>query len=264
MSIPIAPVFGQVSDLAVKPEGVESRGQKRAQLQTEEISSSTGTAAAVTAQIERKGLAQQKRLELQDKKEKMAQDRCKNIESKIATRVNRYENNGQMLQKVYGNMKTRLERLATRLKAAGADTTKLEADLATLYGKIDKLYVNQTAFMTTLKESQTFVCGKTEGEFKTKLEEARKVPEIIKQDRTDIKTFFQTTIKADLEAIRATLGEAPEAAETPEVEGVKPVKVNKQKKNSTTTTTVEGTPTTSSSTTSTSTSTSNTTTQITQ
>jgi len=56
-----------------------------------------------------------------------------------------------------------------------------------------------------LKDSQTFACGKSEGEFKTKITEARKVPELIKQDREDIKKFFQTTIKADLEAIKTKL-----------------------------------------------------------
>ncbi len=229
LSVPIIPAFAQVSNLAVKPE---DRGQDRPQMQARKVAENE----TVNPEIqERKELAAQKRLEFEDRKEAMAAEKCKSIESKIASRVNRYENNGQMLQKVYGNMKTRLDRLAARLKSAGADTTKLDADLKELYAKIDKMYADQAASMTTLKETQTFVCGKSEGEFKGKLEQARKVPAIIKQDRDDIKTFFQTTIKADLQAIRSTLEVQPEATEVKTDEPKDDsVKINKQKKNETT------------------------------
>ncbi|EKE20139.1 MAG: hypothetical protein ACD_8C00050G0002 [uncultured bacterium] len=154
-----------------------------------------------------------KALQFQDRKEKMEEAKCKNLENKIANRVKRYENNGNMLSTVYGNMQTRLARLLERLNTAKADTAKLTADLAILDGKIAKLKTDHATFMTTLKDSQSFVCGSSEGEFKNKLEEARKVPEIIKQDRQDIKDFFQTTIKADLKEIRTALAEEKEATE---------------------------------------------------
>lgn len=246
LSVPIMPVFAQVADLAVKPEGA-NRGQMRAQLQE-----NGQTNPETTQQLQdRREQAAQKRLEFQDRKEKMAETKCKNLENKLATRIGRYENNGQMLQKVYGNMKTRLDRLSAQLKAAGVDTTKLNTDLAALYVKIDKLYADQAAFMVTLQESQTAVCGKTEGEFKTQIENARKVPEVIRQDRNDIKTFFQTTIKADLQAIRAQLAETntTEAVKTEEPRTTTSVKVKKSKDNDVTTST--GTTSTSSSSTST-------------
>ncbi|MEI7621216.1 MAG: hypothetical protein WCJ51_01625 [Candidatus Moraniibacteriota bacterium] len=153
----------------------------------------------------------QKRLEFKASKEKMVEEKCKNLETKIATRLGRYENNQQMIQTVYGNMQTRLTRLLEKLKTAGADTAKLEADLKTLTGKIEKFKTDQASFMTTLKESQAFACGKSEGEFKTKIDSARQVPTLLKQDRQDIKDFFETTIKTDLQAIRKTLAEQKDA-----------------------------------------------------
>ncbi|HBR71905.1 MAG TPA: hypothetical protein DEA27_03860, partial [Candidatus Moranbacteria bacterium] len=171
-----------------------------------------GELSQIKKQVEvKKEEAAKKRLEFQDKKEKMAEEKCKNIEKKVATRANRYENNAQMTNKVYGNMKTRLDRLTSQLKSAGADTTQLEKDLVTLYAKIEKLKTDQAAYIATIKESQVSACGKTEGEFKTKITEARKVPELVKTARADIKNFFQTTIKADLQAIRATLTEEESA-----------------------------------------------------
>lgn len=218
LSVPIAPVFAQVSDLAIKPGDGEIR-TKRAQVGLRDDTVEVGT-EKTEVRIQKRELAGErvaaKRLEFEAKKEKMAADRCQNIEKKIASRVNRYENNGQMLQKVYGNMKNRLTRLSVQLKASGADTTKLDADLAVLQTKIDKLLADQANFMTNLKSSQTAACGSTEGDFKVQLENARKVPELIRQDRTEIKTFFQETIKADLQAIMLQLGITPDAAEATE------------------------------------------------
>lgn len=248
LSVPIIPAFAQVADLAIKPEG-EVRGQVRSQVKDKQLAQEAGTDTQT-----KKQLNAEKRLEFQDRKEKMAADKCENIANRIANRINRYENNGQMLQKVYGNMKTRLTRLSAQLKTSGADTAKLDADLVTLYAKIDKMFVDQTEFMTALKATQTATCGSTEGDFKTQIENARKVPELIKQDRADIKAFFQTTIKADLQAIMVQLGITPEAtepAEAVETEDEGRVEIKKQKRNSAETTT--GTTSTTSSSTSTST-----------
>lgn len=164
---------------------------------------------------ETKSLVAQKRLEFQDRKEKMSEEKCKNIETKIATRTNRYENNKAMTEKVYTNMQARMKRLLTKLKSSGADTSKFETDLKTLDEKITKLRTDYSSFIATLTQTKEFVCGKSEGEFKNKLEEARKVPETIKQDREDIKNFFQNTIKADLEEIKNKLSSDTNDFDTP-------------------------------------------------
>lgn len=213
----------------------------------EEISQTTPstTQPAVRPQIraeiqaereQNKELREAKRLEFQDKKEKIEQARCKNIEAKIATQFKRYENNGKMLRNVYGNMQTRLTRLVEKLDETKADTVQLKANLVTLDEKIGKLYADHSKLLITLQASQTFVCEGTEGEFKGRLENARKIPALIRQDRQDIKNFFQTTIKTDLQAIRTSLAEEKEeieepkavkeskkSAPTPEVTPVEPV-----------------------------------------
>ncbi|KKQ53525.1 MAG: hypothetical protein US70_C0002G0013 [Parcubacteria group bacterium GW2011_GWD2_38_11] len=215
LAIPVVPAFAQVSTTSTT-QIEKSRTEMRTELQAQKQANQTERAELKEdAQVKRAEL-QAKRLEFQDKKEKMAEEKCKSIESKIATRVGRYQNNGQMLEKVYGNMQARLARLLTKLKTAGAETAKLETDLAELNVKINKLKADQATFMTTLADSQAFVCGKSEGEFKNKLEQARKVPEIIKQDRQEIKNFFQTTIKTDLQAIRKQLAEQKETTEATE------------------------------------------------
>lgn len=209
-TIPFAPAFA-IMDPATAVPTAENRPEMRAQRIEDKGNKIENRGNAIaekqTIRDEKQQARTEKRLEFQDKKEKMDQARCKNLESRITNRVNRYENNRRMLENVYGNMQSRIARLVERLKSAGADTTQLEKDLATLNDKIAKLKTDHETFMSTLVESRSFVCGNSEGEFKGKIDEARKVPEIIKQDRQDIKNFFQTTIKADLQAIRATLAD---------------------------------------------------------
>lgn len=205
LAMPIVPAFAQV-------ETSTERGQMRAELKTQRQENQVDR-EEMKGQIQaNKATMQAKRLEFQDKKEAMTQERCKNLETKIATRTTRYQNNGSMLDKVYGNMQTRLSRLVAKIKTAGADTTKLEADLTILATKIATLKTTQATFMTALQETQAAACGKSEGEFKGKMDQARKVPAEIQAARKDIKTFFQTTIKTDLQAIRKTLAEKKEVA----------------------------------------------------
>lgn len=206
--MPIAPAFG--SDSETTASGYENGSNLRQQRETGRNELAT---LGEGIQNEKNKLAE-KRLEFKESKEKMNEERCKNIETRIATRINRYENNRQMFQNVYGNMQTRLERLLAKLKAAGADTTQLEKDLVTLKTKIDKLETDQATFISTLKETQDFACGKSEGEFKAKFNEARKIPDVIRADRQDIRNFFQTTIKADLKTIREFLASQETTSES--------------------------------------------------
>lgn len=209
IAIPTGFVFASEEEQSngAKIEGVkdvqesQKEQNKKTWEQQREIKKQEFETTRETKKQELEQAREQKKLEFQDRKEKMEEAKCKNIESRIANRLNRYENNSQMLEKVYGNVQARISRLLERIKNTGIDTSKLEADIAILNGKIDKLKADHATFMTTLQESQSIVCGNSEGEFKGKIDEARKVPEIIRQDRQDIKNFFQATIKADLQEI---------------------------------------------------------------
>jgi outer membrane murein-binding lipoprotein Lpp len=164
-------------------------------------------------------------------KEKRQQDRCKNIGTRIDTRINRYQNGLKMFQNVFGNMQTRLTRLATRLQTAltTANVTdlsklnQLNTDLGTLNTKIQKLNTDYAAFIATLSDAKTTTttCDPTAVTtgLSGKFGEARKNVTLIQQDRLDIRNFFAKTIRPDLLAIRAQLpakSETIEPAETTE------------------------------------------------
>ena len=154
--------------------------------------------------------------------------KCETIKTRLETKITRFENSKQRDQRVFGNLKSRLDRLSNRLSSTGTDTTKLKADLATIYSKIDKLMADHDAFLSDLTSTKENSCSITATEMKGKIGEARKVATTIHQDRLDVRNFFLTTIKADLMAIRKALPEKPEAqASETETENQKAGKLKK-------------------------------------
>lgn len=162
--------------------------------------------------IEERKEARDARIEAkQERKENRLEKRCEKIQNNIDTRIKRYENNGQMFETVFGNMIARIQRLIDRLKAKNVDVSKLETDFATLKEKVNKLLADQESFMGTLESAAEITCSEVDQEnsteTKTKMGEARKVFQTLRQDRIDIREFFKSTIKPDIMEIRKKLAE---------------------------------------------------------
>jgi hypothetical protein len=150
-------------------------------------------------------------IEAQDAlKKQLHEQRCKNIELRIDTRIKRYENNRQMFENVFGNMIARIQRLIDRLKTKGVDTSKLAADLQTLKVKVDKLLADHKIFMQNIGDAKNIACNEndlTGSEVRAKVGEARKVFMTLTQDRLEIRNFYQSNIRPDIMAIRKQLAD---------------------------------------------------------
>ncbi|EKE16406.1 MAG: hypothetical protein ACD_11C00018G0042 [uncultured bacterium] len=189
---------------------------------------------------ERKAAIEAKKTEWQEniaaKKEELQQKRCEVAQKRISTKFGQLENNRKMYQTVYANMNSRLTRLVQRLDEAKLDTTQLKTDLATLNTMIEKLHTDYAAFATEFKGTETAACEKTKVEFKNQFTEARAKTAQIKKDRTAIKDFFNSTIKPELQSLKAEIAE--------EAEQAKIKAKNKIKQNETTDTTTPSSETT--------------------
>jgi Skp family chaperone for outer membrane proteins len=130
------------------------------------------------------------------------QKRCDIVTKQIDTHLARYKNNYNRHSRVYGNMKNRLVKLVERLELKGYDVTKLEADLVKLDEKILKLKTDYDAYIKELEETKEFVCGESEGQFKTALAEARAKLRLVHTDILDIRNYYQTVIKVDIQTLR--------------------------------------------------------------
>lgn len=181
-------------------------------------SSSESSSSASTRQEKRSQL-EEKRDEIKGKKDEMQaarnermDEKCKNTENRVRTRIQRYENNRKMYENVYGKAEARFERLTALFKEKGLDTTTLEKDLATLQEKINALYQSHEKFMEQLRASESLSCGESDGQFKAKLGEARKVDQTVRQNRQEVRNFIQNTVRKDIQALRMQLEEKLGAA----------------------------------------------------
>lgn len=128
---------------------------------------------------------------------------CAVIGSKIQAKVTSFDNTKLKHLSVYANLKDRLSKLADRLTARGADVSALRADLLALDQKIAKFSADYAAYMSRFKVGQDAVCGKPEATFKIKLKEAKTALQLVHKDAADIRAFVNTTIKSDINKIRA-------------------------------------------------------------
>lgn len=161
---------------------------------------------------------------------KNAIKRCAVITSKIQTKLSSFDNSKIKHLGVYADLKAQLSTTADKLAARGADVAVLRAYLVTLDEKIAKFNADYASYAAKLKDSQEYVCGKSEGEFLAKLKESRTALQWVFRDAVDIRTFVLTKIKVELNRIRqelklAAASSTPETVTSTKATSTKPVKV---------------------------------------
>lgn len=146
---------------------------------------------------------QQKKEERQAQKQEKLEQRCSIVEEKINIKVSRFENNKVRRVNAYNNLRNRVSKFIDKLSSQGYDVSKLKSDLVTLDEKIKKFSSDYASYITLLKSTKDYACGQSEGQFKGKLSEARKQLQIVHQSALEVRSYFQGTIRPDIQAIRA-------------------------------------------------------------
>lgn len=141
----------------------------------------------------------------EEKKEERKERNCKNIETQIQNRINRYENSHDQHVKILNNMKPRLAQIISKFEAKGLDASALETDAKMLSSMIDSVVTTYQTFLSTLKETQSNACGESDGEFKNKLGESRRILPEVKEGIEDIREYYKSTIRPDILELRDQL-----------------------------------------------------------
>lgn len=136
--------------------------------------------------------------------ERQIERRCLVSQKLIEARIENYTKHRDNHKTRYSRVKDRLSKLVAKLTNKGYDTTKLKTDLQILDEKILKFNTDVDAFHKKLEEANDFNCGDSEGAFKSKIQEARALLTIVKDDALDIRDFYKNTIKSDFQALRST------------------------------------------------------------
>ncbi len=156
--------------------------------------------------------------EREEIREQRRERRCKNIETRINTRIKRYENNQAQHRRIFDNLVSRIERFITKFEREGFDVAELKADLVVLKKKIQALHDTHALFIGELENTQDYACGKSEGEFVKQLGEARRMIPEVRSKLLDVREYYQTVIRPDLLDIRKQITEKYEDKSSEEVE----------------------------------------------
>lgn len=128
--------------------------------------------------------------------------RCQNLTARISTQIARYQNNQSKHQATWDQIVQRLSSLADKLDAKGYDTAQIRTDSKTLAAKISKFSQDYAVFITDLQATQAVVCGSSQGAFKQAAQTAKTQMQAVVTDRVDVRNFYQTVIRKDIQALR--------------------------------------------------------------
>lgn len=187
---------------AIKPTEAE-RDARRAEMA--EMTPEERTAARGDRKAEAQDARGEKKDERIEKREEKMEKKCERAEKRIQTRTKRYENKQSQHRNIFGKMVTRTEALAVKLKAKNLDTTTLEAGIAELKLKTKALEEEHIKFIAELKGTETLACGESDGAFKNKLGEARKMSSEVKDQIVEIREHYQTVLRPEIISLREQL-----------------------------------------------------------
>lgn len=107
--------------------------------------------------------------------------------------------------KAFTKISESVQKLVDKLKAAGKDTSEVEANLATAKTKADALTAAITAYKTTLGDLKDMDCATDPTAFAATLATARTQRDAAAAAAKDLRTFLSTTLKASIGKLKSQL-----------------------------------------------------------
>lgn len=123
---------------------------------------------------------------------------CQMTEEKIQKRIGRYEDLDADHKVKYLQIVENLKKLADRLAAKGYNTTEIRAAYAGLNDKIISTHGDYGRFVAFLNQTKGYACGKSDGEFKAILLQAREQLRLVEQSRKEVRKYYQEVVKPAL------------------------------------------------------------------
>jgi len=134
-------------------------------------------------------------------KNQIKQNACAKRGEQVTKRVEQYDKMKRAHVQAYNNMQERVKKFIDKLKEKGFDTTKLQADLVVLNGKVIKFANDYSSYISKLDEARKLGCDDAAA-LKVKMQEARDLLKIVHDDCKDIHSYYNETIKADITALK--------------------------------------------------------------
>ena len=129
---------------------------------------------------------------------KPAQGKAKGAETSITAII-------ESRDKAFNKISEAVQKVIDKLKAAGKDTTELEADLAVAKQKSAVLTADIATYRQTLAELQALDCVTDPTAFQATLVTARLQRDTAKAAAVDLRTYISTTLKTALNKVKSQL-----------------------------------------------------------
>lgn len=152
--------------------------------------------------------------ELQEKRAEIAEKKCEDAQNRIQNKTMQMQNNLNMYSRVQSRTSERLVRLSSLLASKGLDVSTLNNQIATLSTMSLELKTTYAGLITNMNGAQEVTCNETKEAFKNRFELAKDDVEQIKQVRSEIKNYINSTIKPELQRLRQQIIDEREVSET--------------------------------------------------
>lgn len=170
----------------------------------ERVKAAEAKKAEVQAKMEeRKAQAEEKKAELEAKRDEMVEQRCEVLEKRFETRIARYENNQAGVERLRERVVALVEKVIEKAKEEGLETAAVERALEEFKALIAEAEAVYAEHISELSQTQEYACGESEGQFKSRLEEARATLKEVRDAVLAARSYYQTELKPALQALRS-------------------------------------------------------------
>ena len=128
--------------------------------------------------------------------------RAKRITERIELIIARFDNNKERHVATYNAVKDKLQAAIAKLEANGYDVSVLTADLQTLDGMVVKFGQDYTAMIDLLRAAEQYALYESQGQFLQSIQQARAQMRVVRQDSLDIRNYYQTVIRHDIQSVK--------------------------------------------------------------
>lgn len=130
------------------------------------------------------------------------EERAKRITERIELIIARFDNNKERHIATYNAVKDKLQAAIAKLEASGYDVSVLKADLQTLDGMVVKFAQDYAAMIDFLRAAEQYAPYESQGQFQQAIQQARAQLRVVRQDALDIRTYYQTVIRHDIQSVK--------------------------------------------------------------
>ncbi len=140
--------------------------------------------------------------EVKERREEFQEERADTVQKRIELIIARFNNNKDRHIETYQRVASRLNVIADALEAEGYDVVRIRGDYRELGLKIKKAATDYAAFIKKLEEAAELEPGASDGQFAATIQKARSHLRVFREDLLDIRHFYQTVIRKDLEDLK--------------------------------------------------------------